>query len=282
MKDLKDIVAVVTGASRGLGRGIAASLGEAGATVYVTGRSVRGSATTEDLPGTIDETAEAVTARGGLGVAVRCDHKFDSDVEDLFARVRQEQGKLDLLVNNAWGGYEGYDGKFNAHFWEQPPHRWDGMFTAGVRAALIASRFATPLMIPRKQGLIINITAWDRDIYLGSLFYDLAKNAANRMAFGMAKELKDHNIAAVALAPGFVRTERVVGAFEVAGHKNYESFTETAEYAGRAVVALAADPHVMRKSGLTLTAGDLALEYGFTDVDGRQIPSFKMPDDKAS
>jgi NAD(P)-dependent dehydrogenase (short-subunit alcohol dehydrogenase family) len=279
MQSLKDIVAVVTGGSRGIGRGIAMVLGEAGATVYVTGRSVKGSASTENLPGTIEETAEAVTSRGGVGFAVQCDHTVDSDVEALFARVQLEQGRLDLLVNNAWGGYEGYDNKFNAHFWEQPLHRWDSMFTAGVRAALIASRFAASLMIARKQGLIVNITAWDRDIYLGNLFYDLAKNAANRMAFGMAKELKEHNIAAVALAPGFVRTERVIAAFEAAGHANYESFTESPEYIGRAVAALAADPNVMEKSGQVLTAGALAKEYGFTDVDGRWIPPFSMPED---
>ncbi len=278
MQNLKGKIAIVTGASRGVGRGIAVVLGEAGATVYVTGRSVRGLATTENLPGTIDEAAEAVTARGGVGVAVRCDHTVDADVEALFARVQREQERLDLLVNSAWGGYEGYNDKFNARFWEQPLHRWDSMFTAGVRAALIASRCAAPLMIPLKQGMIVNITAWDRDIYLGNLFYDLAKNAANRMAFGMAQELKEHNVAAVALAPGFVRTERVAAAFEAAGQKTYESFTETPEYAGRAVVALASDPNVMQKSGRVLTSGDLAGEYGFTDVDGRRIPAFRLPD----
>lgn len=153
-------VTVVTGASRGAGRGIAVTLGEAGAAVYVTGRSIKGQATTEHLPGTIEETAEIVTARSGKGIAVRCDHTVDSDVEELFGRVQREQGRIDLLVNNAWGGYEHSDPqKFSAAFYEQPLRHWEGMFTAGMRAALIASRFAISLMLPRRQGLIVNITA---------------------------------------------------------------------------------------------------------------------------
>ncbi|HZS06335.1 MAG TPA: SDR family NAD(P)-dependent oxidoreductase [Blastocatellia bacterium] len=276
---LQDKVAVVTGASRGAGRGIALALGEAGATVYVTGRSVRGGATTENLPGTIDETAEAVTARGGRGLAVRCDHTVDADVEELFARVGREQGRIDLLVNNAWGGYEQHDyRRFADPFYEQPLRHWDGMFTAGVRAALVASRFAAPLMLPQKQGLIVNITAWDRDKFFGNLFYDVAKGAINRMTDGMARELKAHNIAAVALAPGFMRTERVAAAFEAVGNRDYLNFTESPEYVGRAVVALAADENVMEKSGKVLTVGDLAEGYGFTDVDGRRIPAFRIPD----
>ena len=279
MPNLKGRVAVVTGASRGAGRGIALALGECGATVYVTGRSVKGRPTTDNLPGTIDETAEAVTSRGGVGVAARCDHTIDADVEALFERVKVEQGRLDLLVNCAWGGYE-VEGRISqAPFWEQPPHYWDRMFVSGVRATLISSRFAAPLMLRRNQGLIVNITAWVDDVYLVNIFYDTAKNAINRMAFGMAQELKKRNIAAVSLAPGFIRTERVVAAFEGAGMKGYESLTETPEYVGRAVAALAADSNVMEKSGRILSVGDLAREYGFTDVDGRLIPPFKLPDD---
>ena len=158
------------------------------ATVYVTGRSVRGEATTENLPGTIEETAETVTARGGTGIAVRCDHTVDSDVEELFARVQREQGRIDLLVNNAWGGYEQHDyRKFTAPFQEQPLRHWDGMFTAGLRAALVASHFGASLMLPQRHGLIVNITVWDRDKYLGNLFYDVAKGAINRMTYGMAR-----------------------------------------------------------------------------------------------
>ncbi len=278
---LQGKVTVVTGASRGAGRGISVALGEAGATVYVTGRSVRGGATVENLPGTIEETAETVTARGGRGIAVRCDHTVDSAVEELFARVEREQGQIDLLVNNAWGGYEHHDyGKFGAPFHEQPLRHWEGMFTAGVRAALIASRLVAPLMIRQKHGLIVNITAWDRDKFMVNVFYDVAKGAVNRMTYGMARELRPHNIAVIALAPGFMRTERVAAAFEAAGNKEYLNFTESPEYVGRAVIALASDKNVMEKSGKVLAVGDLAEEYGFTDVDGRQIPAFRMPDEK--
>jgi len=278
-RPLQGKVAIVTGASRGAGRGIALALGEAGATVYVTGRSVRGEATTDNLPGTIEETAEDVSARGGEGIAIRCDHRADSDVEELFERLQREQGRLDLLVNNAWGGYEQHDyRKFAAPFQEQPLRHWDGMFTAGVRAALVASRFAASLMLAQRHGLIINITVWDRDKYLGNLFYDVAKGAINRMTFGMARELRPHNIAVLAVAPGFIRTERVAGAFEAAGNKDYLNFTESPEYVGRAVVAVASDPNVLDKSGRVLAVGDLAEEYGFTDVDGRRIPAFKIPD----
>jgi NAD(P)-dependent dehydrogenase (short-subunit alcohol dehydrogenase family) len=276
---LKGRVAVVTGASRGAGRGIAVSLGAAGAIVYVTGRSVRGQVTAVNLPGTIEETAEMVTARGGTGIAIRCDHTVDSDVEELFGRVKREQGRIDLLVNNAWGGYEHYDHQtFSAPFHEQPLRHWEGMFTAGIRAALVSSRFAVSLMLPREEGLIVNITAWDRDRFLVNVFYDVAKAAINRMTYGIARELRPHNIAAVALAPGFMRTERVSAAFEAAGNRDYVNFTESPEYVGRAVVALASDQSVMEKSGKVLAVGDLADEYGFTDIDGRRIPAFKMPD----
>ncbi|HEV2665910.1 MAG TPA: SDR family NAD(P)-dependent oxidoreductase, partial [Blastocatellia bacterium] len=240
MPNLKAKVAVVTGASRGAGRGIALALGECGATVYVTGRSVRGQPTTDNMPGTIDETAEAVTARGGVGVAARCDHTIDADVEALFERVKADQGRLDLLVNCAWGGYEVEGRVSQAPFWEQPLHYWERMFVSGVRATLISSRFAAPLMLGQNQGLIINITAWVDDVYLVNIFYDTSKSAINRMAWGMAQELKKRNIAAVSLSPGFIRTERVAAAFDAAGMKGYESFTESPEYVGRAVAALAA------------------------------------------
>jgi NAD(P)-dependent dehydrogenase (short-subunit alcohol dehydrogenase family) len=280
MLKLRDTVAVVTGASRGAGRGIALSLGERGATVYVTGRSVAGRPTTDGMPGTIDETAEAVTERGGLGMAVRCDHTVDAEVEALFARVNRERGRLDVLVNCAWGGYEVTGQISQEPFWQQPMHYWDRMFVAGVRATLVSSRFAAPLMLRQNRGLIVNITGWVDGVYLGNVFYDAAKSAINRITFGMAQELERHahGIAAVALTPGFIRTERVVAAFDSARIEGYEHFTESPEYVGRAVAALAADSNVLEKSGRTLTTGDLAREYEFTDVDGRLIPAFKMPE----
>jgi NAD(P)-dependent dehydrogenase (short-subunit alcohol dehydrogenase family) len=267
-------VAVVTGASRGVGKGIALALGEAGATVYLTGRSDVGG-TTEGLPGTIRDTADAVTQRGGQGVAVHCDHTADADVEALFTRVTQEQGRLDVLVNNVWGGYEQFNwSRFSASFWEQPLRQWHGMFESGVRAHLVASRLAAPLMLSNHRGLIVHTTAWDRDKYLGNLFYDVAKTAVNRLAFGMARELQPHDIAVVALAPGFVGTERVLAAFAGAGRA--PDNLESPEYTGRAVVALAGDANIMIKSGRVLTVGQLAAEYGFTDTDGRQWPAFQI------
>jgi NAD(P)-dependent dehydrogenase (short-subunit alcohol dehydrogenase family) len=272
--NLEDKVAVVTGASRGIGRGIALVLGEAGATVYVTGRSMRGS-TTENLPGSIDETAKAANVRGGQCIPVRCDHTVDADVEALFRRVREEQGRLDLLVNNVWGGYEQYEfDRFTTPFWEQPIRHWYGMFEAGLRAHLVASRLAVPLMIAKHSGLIINTVAWDRGLYLGNLFYDVAKSAIIRMAYGMAQELRPHGVAALALAPGFVRTERVMAAHALQPFPLDR--TESPEYIGRAVAFLAVDTEIMQKSGKVLAVGDLAREYGFVDIDGRQPPAFRI------
>lgn len=283
MAGLHGTVALVTGASRGAGRAIALELGAAGATVYVTGRSVEGGPTTDNVPGTIDETAREVTSRGGRGIAVRCDHAIDADVEALFARVRDEQARLDVLVNNVWGGYEDPACRPlpQAPFWEQPLAQWDRMFTAGVRAHLAASRLAAPLMLPRRRGLIVSTTArLDVLPYMPNVFYDLAKNAIARLAWAMAQELRPHGIAAVAVAPGFMRTERVVEAFRRAGMEaaldGPTGPKETPAYLARAVVALAADARVIERSGLVLEAGALAQEYGFTDIDGSQPPPFRV------
>lgn len=269
-------VAVVTGASRGAGRGIALALGGQGFKVYVTGRSTDETLVT-DVPGTIDETAAAVTECGGSGVPIRCDHTVDEQVEALFKRIDHEHGSIDVLVNNVWGGYEGHDVRtFDARFWCQPTARWEAMFEAGLRAHFVASQLAASMMIRQERGLIVNTTAWDRERYLGNLFYDVAKAAVNRMAYGMALELRPYRVAAVALAPGFMRTERVMQAHAASPFDL--SRTESPAYVGRAVVALASDPHVLEKSGRTLRVGDLAAEYGFTDVDGSRIPAFEIPE----
>jgi len=285
-------VAVVTGASRGAGRGIAIELGAAGATVYVTGRSTRAQPAATygqlmalsdmaALPGSIDETADEVSRMGGRGIAVRCDHTKEEEVSALFARVEREAGRIDLLVNNAWGGHETFTGVFEAPFWEHPLSNWDSMFDRGVRNHLLASRCAAPLMVRAKKGLIVTTTFWDRGHYMrGSLFYDLAKASMTRLAFGMAQDLKPHGVASVAVSPGWMRTE-----FVLAGHKTDEahwqerpelSRTESPRYVGRAIAALAGDPMVMDRSGEVLRVGDLAREYSFTDIDGRQVPPFEM------
>ena len=285
MDQLKGKVAVVTGASRGGGRGIALVLGREGATVYVTGRSTRVDSTRPDLPGTtINDTADRVTARGGVGIPVQCDHTVDDQVTALFERVSQEQGRLDILVNNVWGGYENYDqDTFDAPFWRLPFWRWDKMFAAGVRAHFTASQLAAPLMIARRQGLIVLTLAWDRGKYLGNVPYYVAKTAVSRMAYGMALELRTHNVAVVALAPGWMRTEDVLLRFDT-DKQHWQTVpelrtTESTEYVGRAVAALAKDPEIMEKSGDTLMVGDLAAEYGFSDLDGRQVPPFRIPDE---
>ena len=285
-------VAVVTGASRGAGRGIAQELGAAGATVYVTGRSTRARPADSygqllalsdlaALPGTIDDTADEVTRLGGRGIAVACDHTKEDEVAALFARVEREQGRLDLLVNNAWGGHETFTGVFEAPFWEHPLSNWDSMFDRGVRNHLVASRCAAPGMVARKRGLIVTTTFWDRGHYLrGNLFYDLAKASMTRLAFGIAQELQPHGVASVAVSPGWMRTE-----FVLAGHKTDEAHwqerpalarTESPRYLGRAVAALAGDAQVLDKTGQVLRVGDLAHAYGFTDVDGRQVEPFEM------
>ena len=284
MADQQGIVALVTGASRGAGRGIALELGSVGATVYVTGRSVNGGPTTNSVPGTVDQTARDVTARGGLGIAVPCDHTVDTDVVALFDRIRRDHGRLDVLVNNVWAGYEDRECRPLPlrPFWEQSLHQWDSMFTAGVRAHLTASRLAVPLMLPRGRGLVVSTTANVGALpYMPNLFYDVAKHAVARLAWAMAQELRAHGIAAVALAPGFMRTERVVEAFRRAGMADKLDGpggpSETPAYLGRAAVALALDPKVIERTGQLLEVGTLAQEYGFTDADGTQPPPFRMP-----
>jgi NAD(P)-dependent dehydrogenase (short-subunit alcohol dehydrogenase family) len=284
MARLDNAVAVVTGASRGAGRGIALELGAAGATVYVTGRSVDGRPTTDNVPGTIDESAREVTRRGGHGIAVRCDHTIDREVEAVFERIRHDHGRLDILVNNVWGGYENSECRPlpRVPFWEQSLAQWDSMFVAGVRAHLVASRLAVPLMLPLRRGVIVSTTANLEPLpYMRNLFYDLAKNAVARLVWALSQELREHGIAALAVAPGFMRTERVVEAFRRAGA--IEALDgpggprETPVYLGRAVLSLTTDARVMEKSGQLVEVGALAQEYGFTDIDGAQPSPFRLP-----
>lgn len=273
--DLGSTVALVTGGSRGVGRGIALALGDAGAKVYVTGRSVRGGPSTENLPGTVDDTAEEVTKRGGTGVALRCDHTVDADVEAVFGRIATEDGRLDVLVNNAWAGYErATEARFDAPFWKQPSWRWD-LFAASLRGQFVASRLAVPLMLPGKRGLIANISFTDGEVYLGQTAYDVSKYGSDRMITGMAYELRKKGISAVAIHPGFVRTERVEAAWDHLG-EGPAQVVHSPEYVGRAIASLAADPELASLSGERLAVGDLARRYGFTDVDGRQPPAFKL------
>ena len=271
MADLSGKIALVTGASRGVGRGIAQELGAAGAIVYVTGRTIRNAPSTENLPGDVHATADLVTQAGGTGIPVQCDHAQDAHVDALFARIRRQHARLDILVNNVWGGYERYaDAPFDAPFWRQPLWRWQLMFDAGVRAHYTASRAAAPLMIARRNGIIIHISAGDEDKYRGQVMYDVAKAAVDRLAFATAQELRPHNVAVLALHPGFTRTERV----ERFATPADLAAAESPRYAGRAVVALATDPAVLDRSGNAYKTGVLAREYGFADIDGTQPPPF--------
>ena len=241
-------------------------LGEEGATVYVTGRSVRGEPTTLDRPGTIDDTAEELTARGGTGIAVRCDHTDDAQVRAVFDRIRSEQGRLDLLVNNAWSGYE-LPLFYETSFWEMEWRHWDLMFEGGLRAAAFASFLAAPMMLEVGSGLIVNIT-WVLDRPHGVTFYEVVKNATNKLTEQMADDLRPHGVACVAVSPGWMRLERMDLTAEQAAR------AESPEFPGRGIAALASDPNVLEKSGRVLTTPELAREYGFTDVDGKQQSAF--------
>ena len=224
-----------------------------------------------------------MTRAGGRGIALRCDHAVEAEVQALFAQIERDAGRLDLLVNNAWGGHESFDGVFDAPFWEHPLAHWDSMMDRGVRHHLLAGRCAAPLFVRQRHGLIVATTFWDRGRYLrGNLFYDLAKAAIVRLAFGMAQELRPHGVASLAVSPGWMRTE-----FILAGHRSDEAHwqevpalarTESPRYLGRAVAALAADPRVLEKTGSVQLVADLAREYGFSDIDGRQPPAFELGD----
>lgn len=253
-------VAVVTGAARGIGRGIALVLGETGATVYVTDRESRGRRHSE-LPGTVEDTADQLSARGGRGIAVPLDHRDDAAVQALFERVGREHGGLDLLVANAAAGN---DLPFApAPFWELAPEHWSNMFEVGVRSHLVAARSAAPLLIERRGLLVLTgYTDPSADILGNHLYYDLAMHATSRLAHSLAHDLRPHRVTALTLSPGFTRTEAIVAAL---GARPPGS--DSVEFPGRAVRALLDDPAVQRHAGRTLTVAELAAEYGFVDPE---------------
>ena len=285
MKALEGKVAVVAGSARGAGRGIACMLGEAGATVYCTARSARGNLVTKKRPETIDETAEMVTARGGVGIPVRVDHTVPEEVERLFKRVKREQRRLDLLVNNVNG-----DAMYQ---WKRS---WDisldvglSILKAAIYSHIVNAHYAVPLMLETKRGLIVEITDGDGFYYRGNLYYDLTKTTAIRLAMDFSYELRKKKIAVVAITPGFLRSEVVLESLGVTeanwrdAVKKRPEFaeSETPFFVGRAVASLAADARVMKKSGRVFNSAELARQYGFTDVDGRSPKIWEWISDSA-
>jgi len=268
-------VAVVAGATRGAGRGIAVELGAAGAIVYCTGRSVRGGPAVSGRPETIEETAELVTAGGGAGIPVRVDHTVPREVGRLFDRIRHEQhGRLDLLVNDVWGGDA--LAEWGTPFWQVSLEKGLLLLKRAVDSHFITGRPGVPLMIDRGRGLFIEVTDGTSATYRGNLTYDLAKASVIRLAYGMARDLRGTEVTALALSPGFLRSEAVLDHFgvteatwRVAIPKDpYFAGSETPRYIGRAVVALATDPGIARKAGKAFGTWDLAPEFGFVDIDG--------------
>jgi dehydrogenase/reductase SDR family protein 1 len=245
-------VAVVTGATKGVGRGIGRELARHGARLFITGRSAPDH----------DRVDERITG-------IRCDHREDFQVETAFKWILREAKTIDILVNNVWGAYERMieNGQFTwlKPFWEQPLWRWDAMFSAGVRAHYQAAQLAAPSMIAERRGLIVNISFWAAQKHIGNVAYGVSKAATDKLTADMAAELKPHGVAVVSLYPGLVRTERVMEAAQWLDLSNSES----PEFIGRAVAALADDPDVLRHTGKVLVAASLAKEYGFTDIDGR-------------
>ncbi|MER9844748.1 SDR family oxidoreductase [Mesorhizobium australicum] len=282
---LQGKVALVARGTRGAGRGIAIELGAAGATVYVTGRSTRGQPSEYARPETIEKTAELVTANGGRGIAVRVDHLIADDVRGLVGRIRAEQGRLDILVNDIWGGEQLFE--WNKPVWEHNLENGLRMMRLAIDTHLITARHALPLMIERPGGLLVEITDGTAEYNAGhyrlSPFYDLAKVAVSRMAWAHAKDLAKHGSTSVSLTPGWMRSEMMLELYGVA-EENWREATakvphfvisETPRFVGRAVAALAADPDRERWNGQSLSSGGLAQVYGFTDLDGSQPDAWR-------
>jgi NAD(P)-dependent dehydrogenase (short-subunit alcohol dehydrogenase family) len=274
-------VALVTGATRGAGRGIAVALGEAGATVYCTGRTTRERRSEYDRPETIEETAELVDAAGGEGIAVEVDHLDPAQVQALVRRMDAERGRLDILVNDIWGGE--LLAQWNKPVWEQDLDRGLRLLRLAIDTHLITSHFALALLIRRPGGLVVEITdgtlEYNAANYRLSTFYDLAKTSVIRLAFAQGEELAPHACTAVALTPGWMRSEIMLEAYGVtednwrdaaARNPHFAAISETPRFVGRAVAALAGDPGVHARNGGSFSSGGLAREYGFTDVDGSQ------------
>jgi NAD(P)-dependent dehydrogenase (short-subunit alcohol dehydrogenase family) len=273
---LKGKVALVAGATRGAGRGIACMLGEAGASVYCTGRSMRGKSATKNRPESIEETAEMVTSQGGNGIYVQVDHTDREQVKSLFERVKQEQnGCLDILVNDLTGDANMEFKSFAEHSLEKGLK----VLENGSLSHIITSHFAIPLIVNNKGGLLVEVTDGISDeIRDFNFYYDLEKAINIRLAQSLARQLRQHKIAVVSLTPGFLRSEEMLSHFgvteenwrEAIKHDRHFAYSETPFYIGKAVVALACDKKVMQKSGQALVSGKLAREYGFTDIDGTQ------------
>lgn len=271
-------ICLVAGASRGLGRGIARALGEAGATVIVTGRSSEAGPRTDQRQETFEDAAREVEAAGGKGHPYRCDHTNEREVDGLVSWCLRRFGRLDGVVDAVWGGNEGYDGErypdgsaFGAPFWRRPVARLGQSFESGVYAQLLLARAVAPAMVQMRKGLIVTVGFDTEGAYLGDVIYDLAQAAMNRLTFAMGHELKPFGVTALGLSPGQVATERVRDAgLAKAG-------METPAYAGRAVAALLADADVARHAGRVLHVADLARDYGFTDRDGSQPERFSIP-----
>jgi len=283
-KPLHGRVALVAGATRAAGRGIAVELGAAGATVYVTGRSTRAQRSEMDRAETIEETAELVDKAGGRGIAVQVDHLVPDQVRALAARIEAEQGALHVLVNDIWGATRM---EWNKTVWESDLEYGLRTLRLGVDTHAITSHFAIPLLIKKPGGLVVEVTdgtdEYNKGHYRVSFFYDLAKAAVNRMAFALAHELEPHGATAVSLTPGWLRSEAMLDAYKVT-EPNWQDATkvqphfaisETPAFVGRAVAALAADPQVKRWNGKSLSSGELAKVYGFTDVDGSRPDAWR-------